>query len=55
MTAGIDAMIAWLEHLFSKDVAEEVINIMEYNRESDPSNDPFGKINNVQDVPPDSQ
>ena len=51
ISGGTDAIIAWLEHPFSKDVVGKVINIMRYNHDSDPSNDPFGKINDVQDAP----
>lgn len=54
VSAGIDGMVAWVAHLFPKNAVKHVVNSMEYNREEDSSNDPFGKIYDVQDVLPTS-
>ncbi|KAK3113103.1 hypothetical protein LTR53_009920 [Teratosphaeriaceae sp. CCFEE 6253] len=52
VSAGTDGMIAWLSHMLPDKIVEQVVNSMEYNRVSDPADDPFCKVNDCHDVPP---
>ena len=52
VSAGTDGMIAWMSEIYPQEIVDEVVNGMEYNREPDPDDDPFQKIFNAQDVPP---
>ncbi|KAJ0417298.1 class I glutamine amidotransferase-like protein [Aspergillus carlsbadensis] len=44
ISAGIDATMAFIEHLYGADNATEIANIMEYERHTDPDWDPFSEI-----------
>jgi putative intracellular protease/amidase len=52
VSAGTDGMIAFLASVYDSQLVENVVNSMEYNRQSDPSKDPFATIYNIEDVPP---
>ncbi|WEW58051.1 hypothetical protein PRK78_003518 [Emydomyces testavorans] len=41
ISAGIDGMLAFLEHIYGKGKANEIAVILEYVRHEDPSSDPF--------------
>ncbi|EEP76180.1 conserved hypothetical protein [Uncinocarpus reesii 1704] len=41
ISAGIDGMLALLEHVYDKEIADRQAYILEYIRNEDPSNDPF--------------
>jgi hypothetical protein len=51
VSAGTDAVIAWMSQVYGEDVAAKTCIWMEYNRETDPSNDPFAAIYDCKDVP----
>lgn len=44
VSAGIDGMLALIEHLYDKAMAEEVATTMEYTRQEDATVDPFCKV-----------
>ena len=52
VSAGIDGMVAWVEHLFPQEIVEDLVNSIEYKRERDPDNDPFADVYGVKDVLP---
>jgi transcriptional regulator GlxA family with amidase domain len=52
VSAGTDAVIAWIEALYGNDTVTAVINEMEYNRVTDPHDDPFAALYGDVDVPP---
>jgi transcriptional regulator GlxA family with amidase domain len=44
ISAGIDAAYAFVSRVYGDDVAEYMSLSMEYDRETDPHHDPYGKI-----------
>jgi transcriptional regulator GlxA family with amidase domain len=44
VSAGIDVTFAFIEKLYGEEKAENIANIMEYNRHSDDKWDPFAEI-----------
>ncbi|KAH9865101.1 hypothetical protein IAQ61_009047, partial [Plenodomus lingam] len=44
VSAGIDAMLAWVTRVYGEDVAWYTALDMEYRRNTDPNNDPFGPL-----------
>ena len=52
VSAGTDGMIAFVENLFPRKVVEEVVNMIEWNRAKEWSNDPFAEVYGVEDVLP---
>lgn len=47
VSAGIDVTLAFIEEVYSADVAEQVANWMEYERADGPGDDPFAGLNNL--------
>ena len=47
VSAGIDAILAFIGEVYGKDVAEEIANVMEYERHQDASWDPFAELHNL--------
>jgi transcriptional regulator GlxA family with amidase domain len=47
ISAGIDATMAFIEEMYGKENATYVSNLMEYERNEDPSWDPFSQIFNA--------
>ncbi|KFX97997.1 hypothetical protein O988_04593 [Pseudogymnoascus sp. VKM F-3808] len=54
VSAGIDAVLAWIAEVYGLDVAEELALSMEYERHADPSWDPFAEYYNITDHFPSS-
>ncbi|ROT37341.1 DJ-1/PfpI family protein [Sodiomyces alkalinus F11] len=52
VSAGMDATLAWVAAVFGEEQADSLALGMEYERVSDPSNDPFADYWGVEDVPP---
>lgn len=52
VSAGTDGMIAWMASVYPWEVVDQVVAGMEYNRVTDPDNDPFASIHACEDVPP---
>jgi transcriptional regulator GlxA family with amidase domain len=44
ISAGIDATLAWIEHVHGSDVAKAIADRMEYNRVTDADDDPFAEL-----------
>lgn len=51
VTAGIDAMLAWVESEFGKDMATTLANTLEFERAESSSDDPFSVMHDCKDVP----
>ncbi|KFY25147.1 hypothetical protein V493_04811 [Pseudogymnoascus sp. VKM F-4281 (FW-2241)] len=49
VSAGIDAMLAWVGEVYGADHADELALFMEYERHGDPSWDPFAEYYNITD------
>lgn len=41
VSAGVDATLAWIEKVYGKDKADLVTRVLEYNRETDSTADPW--------------
>ncbi|KAF8997850.1 class I glutamine amidotransferase-like protein [Cyathus striatus] len=41
ITAGIDAMLAFVAEIYGKEISENIANYLEYRKHSDPKDDPF--------------
>lgn len=52
VTAGIDATLAWVADVYGEETAETTANYLEHIWMKDPSDDPFAKLRNIHDVPP---
>jgi transcriptional regulator GlxA family with amidase domain len=52
VSAGIDATIAWIAHIYGNDVAQGITDGMEHTRVRDWRDDPFAALYNCTDVPP---
>lgn len=52
VSAGIDLMIAFIEHIWGEAQATSTAKGMEYVGTRDPNDDPFAAMYNVTDVPP---
>lgn len=50
ISAGIDATLAFVAQTYSEKDAQKVANLMEYERKTDPSWDPFAALYNVTDA-----
>ncbi|KAJ7582067.1 class I glutamine amidotransferase-like protein [Mycena floridula] len=48
VTAGMDAMLAFVEEFYGAEAAEHVTNELEYERHRDPSWDPFAALYNLE-------
>jgi transcriptional regulator GlxA family with amidase domain len=44
VSAGIDLILAFVEEQYGKKIAEQISNGIEYDRNTDPSYDPFAEI-----------
>ena len=44
VSAGIDATLAWISSVYGEEMARQVAIWMEYERNADPSHDPFAEI-----------
>ena len=44
ITAGMDLIYAFVEHVYGGKVAEDIANASEYERHVDPNDDPFAGI-----------
>lgn len=51
VSAGIDAMLAWVAAEFGEALAVDLANIMEFSRAITPTQDPFSAIYKCEDVP----
>lgn len=49
MSAGIDALLAWVGEVYGVDHADELALFMEYERHADPRWDPFAEYYNITD------
>ncbi|GLB41557.1 putative protein kinase activity [Lyophyllum shimeji] len=47
VSAGLDAIFAFMAAVYGQEAAEKVANVMEYERHQDPSRDPFAKLYNL--------
>ncbi|KAI4525261.1 class I glutamine amidotransferase-like protein, partial [Schizophyllum commune Loenen D] len=47
ISAGIDMTLAWIASVYGNDTATDVANSMEYERQLDPSYDPFADLYNL--------
>jgi len=47
VVAGMDGIFAWIAMLWGEDQASRIANIIEYERQMDPSIDPFAAVWNV--------
>lgn len=54
VSAGIDALLAWVAEVYGVDVADQLSLFMEYERHVDPSWDPFADYYNITDHLPSS-
>lgn len=52
VSAGIDGALAWIEHVFGNDTANDLAIGMEYRRHADWEWDPFSEHYGLKDVPP---
>jgi transcriptional regulator GlxA family with amidase domain len=52
VSAGIDAMLAWVADEFGESLATDIANDMEFTRAESSSHDPFSDIHKCEDVPP---
>lgn len=50
VSAGIDAVLAWIGSLYGDDVALGIANVMEYERHTNSSWDPFADLYNLTDT-----
>ncbi|KAG6832772.1 hypothetical protein H0H87_000425 [Tephrocybe sp. NHM501043] len=44
VSAGIDVIFAWIKEVYGENTATEIANILEYERHTDPSWDPFSDL-----------
>lgn len=44
ISAGIDVALAWIAHVYNDDTAQDVANMLEYERCTDSTNDPFAAL-----------
>jgi transcriptional regulator GlxA family with amidase domain len=51
VSAGIDVVLAWVESVFGKDVADGTANGMEFVRAETSEDDPFARMYKCEDVP----
>lgn len=52
VTAGIDAMLAWVEERYGAKQAADAAEYLEFNRTTDSTVDPFASVYGLKDVPP---
>lgn len=52
VTAGIDAVFAWIEEVYGEHEAKRGADGIEHTRTTDPSDDPFAELAGAVDVPP---
>jgi transcriptional regulator GlxA family with amidase domain len=52
VTAGIDALFAWMTEVYGEAEAEKGADGIEHTRTTDPHNDPFADLAGAVDVPP---
>ena len=52
ITAGIDVTFAWIAHVYGDTTAQLLADEMEYERRTNPDDDPFACLNGCTDVPP---
>ena len=52
VSAGTDGVLAWIEALYGNETVTDVVNQMEWNRVTDPLDDPFATVWNDVDIPP---
>ncbi|KAG6835377.1 hypothetical protein H0H93_002028, partial [Arthromyces matolae] len=55
ISAGIDVTFAWILSVFGEDVANDVANVLEYERHLDPSWDPFAALYGLDNSNPNTQ
>ncbi|KAL9039742.1 MAG: hypothetical protein Q9214_004752 [Letrouitia sp. 1 TL-2023] len=44
VSAGIDVILAWVQHVFGEEIAKNIATGIEYERHMDSTNDPFADI-----------
>jgi len=49
VSAGLDVIFAWIGEVYGKETAAELANVLEYDRHTDSSWDPFADLYNLKD------
>lgn len=52
VTAGMDLILAFVEKVYGRELAEQIANMVEYTRVRDAGDDPFAEVWGVSDVLP---